>query len=384
MRLRLFGFSFAFLLGGFVPCRAQLPSGPATLEKLVNEDGPASSVQPAADANQPAAESDRLAARPQGTLVRPRDGVQHPDLDRAWADYDGVVNKVTEDIRAAITKLFDAAAAEGDLDAAERWQAALDRFSTDGRVPAEGAMNAIASNANSEIREAKDKLAEAYEAVVKVLTIEKNLSLAKTVRAESLSIQKASTDTGDPGKPRPSTGKGAGFKKPVSELRAPYNLAREGRPSASRTDPGNGALGLAFDGITNDTDKDLISYWFAGHEPRQPDRLRVDLKYPASITQVRLLAPVGQLRWLGGHEPMTYEVFGVRNNREQRLARVVDARHPQVAPLAGKHNVRWIVIELPQPVVADAVVLAVAKASGGNTGPVIFEFEVIGNYTADK
>jgi hypothetical protein len=34
---------------------------------------------------------------------------------------------------------------------------------------------------------------------------------------------------------------------------------------------------------------------------------------------------------------------------------------------------------------ADAVVIAVAKASGDDgTGPVVFEFEVIGNYTADK
>jgi hypothetical protein len=188
MALRSPVLSFALVLGGFVPCRAQLPSGPATLEKLVNEDGPASSVQPAADANQPAAESDRSAARPQGTLVRPRDGVQHPDLDKAWTEYDAAVATAIAPVTTAITKQFEAAVAKGDLDAAEHWQAAKVKFEENGELPEAPRTKAAVSAAVEDCKSANNKLIRAYEAVVKTLTTDKKLAEAKAVQNESTGL----------------------------------------------------------------------------------------------------------------------------------------------------------------------------------------------------
>ncbi len=155
-------------------CVAQQPTGAATLETSVSGDD--SKAQTAGT------------VRPAGTLVRPQDGVQHPDLDKAWTEYDADVAKVTEFIKASIAKQFDAATEKGDLDAAEKWQIALQKFDESGQLPSESGTRSVASAATSELKAAKDSLGEAYGTVVKALTREKKIAEAKAVREESESL----------------------------------------------------------------------------------------------------------------------------------------------------------------------------------------------------
>jgi hypothetical protein len=127
-------------------------------------------------------------ARPSGTLSRPQGGVKHPDLDKSWAKYDAALVKAAEGIKAAMMSQFDAATARGDLGAAEKWQAALEKFEKAGRLPAEAETKAAVSAAVSELKKARGELAKAYEATVTALTMEKKIAQAKTVRAESVAI----------------------------------------------------------------------------------------------------------------------------------------------------------------------------------------------------
>jgi hypothetical protein len=344
--------AFAVVLAVALPCFGQNSLGPATLENLVNADE--------AKGTGAIPEAEALAAgpkRPAGTVTRPTGGAQHPDLDKAWAEYDAVVTKAAEGIKAAIAEQFDAATAKGDLDAAEKWQTALEKFDKAGEVPAEKEIKSAVSSAVADYKKAKEELGTAYESVVRALTMEKKIAEAKAAREE---LQVTTRAGGD--------------------LTKRLNLAREGRSSASREKPGNGAVGLAFDGVVRDTDINNTSYWYSGDLTPRPEWLRVDLKGEATITQVRFLVPIGTLRFPNGHEPVDYEVVFVRKGNRRSVCRVKQARHPKVEPLQQKQNVRWIVVDLPKPESAEAVVLEVSRSSGINWGPVIFECEVIGDY----
>lgn len=168
------------IVGGSASCFAQQP-GPATLEGLLNFD---EAQKPTA-----AAEADAGPKRPAGTATRPKDGVQHPDLDKAWADYDVAVAKAAEGVRAAINKQFDAATAKGDLDAAEKWQVIGEKFKNAGELPAENETKAAVNSAVVEYKKAGDELSKAYEAVVKNLTMEKKIAEAKAIRGEASVIR---------------------------------------------------------------------------------------------------------------------------------------------------------------------------------------------------
>jgi hypothetical protein len=181
-------FVYLFMLASLVcgntaACLAQQP-GPATLENLVNspEDQDASAVT----------EVDAGPKPPAGTVARPKDGVQHPDLDKAWADYDAVVAKAAEGIKAAITKQFDAAAEKGDLDAAEKWQTALEKFKKTGEVPSGSETKSAVSAAVADYKKAKEELGKAYESVVKALTMEKKIAEAKAAREERRFLEEES------------------------------------------------------------------------------------------------------------------------------------------------------------------------------------------------
>ena len=173
MHLRTLSLSFVLLLLGFAACLAQQPTGPATLENLLNSNE-----------SPKTAESDASPKQPAGTVTRPEDGVQHPDLDKAWADYEAAVVKVTESMKAAISKQFDAATAKGDLDAAEKWQVIGEKLENAGELPAETETKAAVNSAVAEYKKAGDELSKAYEAVVKNLTMEKKIAEAKAVRGE--------------------------------------------------------------------------------------------------------------------------------------------------------------------------------------------------------
>ena len=130
------------------------------------------------------AEADASPKQPAGTVARPEDSVQHPDLDKAWADYDAVVSKVTESVKAAIANQFDAATAKGDLDAAEKWQNAQEKFERAGAVPADSETKATVNAAVADYKKAKDELKKAYEAVVTALTMDKKIAEARAGKEE--------------------------------------------------------------------------------------------------------------------------------------------------------------------------------------------------------
>lgn len=159
---------------------AQQPTGPVTLGNV-----PAPDEAPSPTAAPEAKAADAGAVRPAGTLVRPKDGVQHPDLDKAWKGYEAAVANATESIKAAIAKQHDAAAATGKLELVEKWEAIEEKFRNAGELPAEGEETKAAVRAAvADYKSAKDELAKTYESVVKGLTMEKKIPEAKAVRAE--------------------------------------------------------------------------------------------------------------------------------------------------------------------------------------------------------
>jgi hypothetical protein len=177
--------ALAVVQGVAFPCFAQAQPGPATLENLVN----ASDVEdPSVDPEAEAATAGRKP--PAGTVARPSDGVQHPDLDTAWVQYDAAVAKIAGSLKAAIAKQLDAATAKGDLDAAERWQTAAEQFEKAGALPADSETKAAVSEAVADYKKAIEELGEAYEAVVKALTMDKKIPEAKAVREEFRSLDK--------------------------------------------------------------------------------------------------------------------------------------------------------------------------------------------------
>jgi len=184
MTLRSLGFSFAVLLSGFMPCYAQRPLGPLTLENLLEKDGEVEAER-ASKAVMPAAQVEPLIVRPRVTLVRPKDGVRHPDLDKAWLEYDAAIATATEGIKDAINKRLDAAVAKGDLDDAKKWQAALGELEGTGVPPACAETKSAVSAAITRYAKASSELTEAYQAVVVKLTMDNELVAAESVRDES-------------------------------------------------------------------------------------------------------------------------------------------------------------------------------------------------------
>lgn len=188
MRLGSFAFAFALVSGVFVSGVAQQPTGPVTLEDLAST----------AERGDP----EQTTRRPHARLTRAEDGVQHPDLDAAWEEYEAAIAKVAERIQAAISKQFDAATAKGDLDAAEKWQATLEMYVNSGELPDERTLTTIMNSAIADYKKAKDELTKAYEGVVKTLTIEKNIAEAKAVRNEARGFnEKPDEDVGAPKSP---------------------------------------------------------------------------------------------------------------------------------------------------------------------------------------
>lgn len=174
------------LAGAFQTCPAQNPSRPVTLGSLLNPD----------EAHPPPADPDATPSapgtrRPPGIVARPSDGVQHPELDEAWAAYETAVAKAAEGVEAALDKQFDAATARGDLEAAEKWQSALERWEQAGELPSDGKVKSAVAAATSGFQRAKGDLLKGYESAWRSLTTEKKFVEAKAVRDESTAIRDA-------------------------------------------------------------------------------------------------------------------------------------------------------------------------------------------------
>jgi hypothetical protein len=175
--MRLFVFLLAVLSlisGGSPSCFAQRPSGPPTLEPLVTGESASSTAPDVAAAS----------SKRQGVLARPTDQAHHADLDKAWQEYDTAVVQTIKEVQAAIQQQFDASAAEGDLDAAELWQKALDDFSKRGLLPTAEASKPVVDKARAVLTKAQQDLGERYAATIKALTMSKDITLAKAVREE--------------------------------------------------------------------------------------------------------------------------------------------------------------------------------------------------------
>jgi hypothetical protein len=141
----------------------------------------------------------RPAGRPQGSLVRPTDAVKHPALDKAWAEHDAAVARAGEAIKAAISEQFDAVTAEGDLEAAEKWEAVKNQFESTGQLPDDSRTDAAVVAAVAEYWEAQGELAKAYAVAIKELTVQKKIAEAKAVREE---LRKQQINNCDPIKQR--------------------------------------------------------------------------------------------------------------------------------------------------------------------------------------
>ena len=138
-----------------------------------------------------------IAGLVQGSVRRPEKGFQHPDLDKAWAEYDASVEAVAELVEGFLRSQFEAATEAGDLDSALRWRAANEQFKSDGTVP-EGVDNPKTGPASapregavpvaSRIKQANERLEKAYESVEKALVKTVELEKAKTARRERIAL----------------------------------------------------------------------------------------------------------------------------------------------------------------------------------------------------
>lgn len=187
MRGVLIFFSLAFLCSACAihPCLAeQEPSG-QTLKHQLKADADAPGE------GKPALKPDPVSpapVRPMGTVTRPKNGVRYPDLDKAWAEYDLIVAKVTEDIRAAIKKEFQAAVTKGDLGTAEKWESIGKKFESDGDCKLEEELGVTGKKADLKLKSAQATLEKAYDSVVKALTKEKRIVQAKSAKSELVAI----------------------------------------------------------------------------------------------------------------------------------------------------------------------------------------------------
>ncbi len=178
MRTLISLLSVAMLFGRFIPCLAQpLPPRPQTLGGLLN-----STDEPQGRAEQRAPE--KIPPSPSLAIPRSKNGLKHPDLDKAWGEYEAAVEKATNKLKAALTKQFDAATTKGDLDAAEKWQSAVERFTTRGEVPDDGAMQAAVQAAVVDCKKSREVLLAVYDAVIKSLTKDKRITEAKLAKEE--------------------------------------------------------------------------------------------------------------------------------------------------------------------------------------------------------
>lgn len=130
-----------------------------------------------------------VAARPEGTLARPSGGVQHPDLDKAWAVYEVAVDKAAEEIRAAVEKQFEKAAADGNLPGVKKWKALGEAFDEQGTVPAEKETEKVVKAATEAFSKASEDLKRAYEQTIKALTKQAVKDKAMVEEAEKVDAE---------------------------------------------------------------------------------------------------------------------------------------------------------------------------------------------------
>lgn len=173
-------------------CFAQTPSGPSTLDNLLQDDKPTAATT---EAIPPAVEDEARPVRPEGTYVRPKNGSADPDLDKAWAAYDAAVEKATAGLREAIGKQRMAAREAGDLDAAKQCKGMLEALERKGLLPADDkVMKKETEATKAAYQSAVDDLRKAYRAVVAKLVKDTTVdeSVAEAVESELKALDQKS------------------------------------------------------------------------------------------------------------------------------------------------------------------------------------------------
>lgn len=181
------------------PCllsHAQEAPGPKTLENLLTPDDAPKRLPDTKDQV-----ADSHPARPGGTLVRPEEGVKHPDLDKAWADYDFKVNEAAVNLREAIATQRRLAREAGDATTAKRYRKILEAFDAGGDLPLDDKL------IDKPVRAARDIFRTAVEGLQRAYTkveiaIAKDLTRpeedAEAVRAEMDALSTGSTPVRQP------------------------------------------------------------------------------------------------------------------------------------------------------------------------------------------
>jgi hypothetical protein len=166
----------------------QKPSGPPTLENLLQDSKPAATTKAVAV---PAAVEEAKPIRPAGTYVRPSDSYKDPDLNKAWADYDAAIEKATAALCDAINKKRAAARENGDLKSAVSLRAMCELLLQTGVVPDDTAVAKPVSSAKASYASAARVLDKAYAALVRRLTMDAAVdeSVAEMVEAEQKKLQ---------------------------------------------------------------------------------------------------------------------------------------------------------------------------------------------------
>jgi len=132
--------------------------------------------------------------RPMGTLIRPENSPQHQELNEAWARYDAAVLKTAQAITNAIVNQFNASTQKGDLNAAIKWQAALDDYKQIGTVPSDPKTYYMFNLIMTDFKKAGNDLINSYTPLIKSLTIKKDLKAAVAAQAESEQLKQEAND----------------------------------------------------------------------------------------------------------------------------------------------------------------------------------------------
>jgi hypothetical protein len=125
------------------------------------------------------------------------------------------------------------------------------------------------------------------------------------------------------------------------------------------------------------TGVDSQKYWYSGRAARKPDWALFELPARASVRTVRLLGPVGTRWHPNGHEPLDYEVFFKLAGKVKERVSVRGGGH-QKREVSQDGRAQWIEVTLKSEVEADEVEFRCQRTTGQNPGPVLFEFEILG------
>ena len=126
----------------------------------------------------------------QGTFVRPADGIEHPDLSLAWADYRAAIDKAITNVEAGLEEAIQEAKKQGDFKAVIQRQAALGLFQNKGIFPtADFLKDDTHAEAARAIRRANAGLMAAYGEVCRALTKREDFQAAKIIDAEQVDLE---------------------------------------------------------------------------------------------------------------------------------------------------------------------------------------------------